>query len=1723
MDRIKKVQKRTGEIIGFDQTRIQEAIFKALTATGEGNGNRAKKLSDKVVQILNRRFKKDEIPHVEQIQDVVEEVLILEGLVETAKAYILYREQRRKIREAVRVTEEAVERVDQYLEQLDWEVKENANMAFSLQGLNHYATSHVIRKYWLNKIYPKEIREAHESGDLHLDKLDTLGVYCSGWDLYDLLLRGFGGVPGKLSSKPPKHLESALGQAVNFIFTLAGEVAGAVSFSVAPKETIIIKDQKENISIRRIGEFCDSFIEEDLRKEGEIEYVPIEDKSFFTLSFNSEGKVEWKKIKKVIRHRITDPLRLLRTNKGHLHISESHSVYSLQKHYYLGERALETFDFINQRGTVSSKAFREYYESKSGCGVSYKKMIGHLKAKELIEVDDSKRIPGGYVNLIPKAKNGLVLYPTKELLSSKEVKSKNVPSNVVILNKIELPENKKLNLFELISSDEYLASKFVVILPRKIINEIKKEIKKKTSLRAVSLGLKKDHSYVWSLLNLGIIDFTIYQEFVKIHPKKVMLKAKRARDGGIPFILEGRFLENFLKLIAWYISEGNNITNFQIAISQTHPKRQKEIEKLLRETKEITYFIQEKEDGGKKYVIGGTLGALINHLCGKYAPNKRIPSFVFSLSKRLKEVFIQELLKGDGYEKEVGQAYTTTSNLLTTGLNLLLTSLEKRVSIKTRYEENFEKKKTKYWTRYDIIIHQNKETILPFGDLASAVVLDNKPFLSESSYEYDLSVEENENFLGGVGLFGLHNSNFDTLLAPFIRYDRLNYPQVKQALQEFLFNMATPTRVGFQCISEDTEILTPKGWKRYDEIKEDDEIKTLNLQTKEIENKKVKFVFKRKYKGIMYHLKGKSHDQLISPEHRVVRKIGNLFQIQPIEEILKLNPSVSIPIVSQERRIEIETLLAKDIKKINYQGIIWCPHTEAGTIIARRKGKVFITGNCPFSNITLDLKPSPVFAKQPVIIGGLPQKETYQEFEEEMKIFNKAFYEVMLEGDKDGRSFHFPIPTINITKDFPWDEPAFDGIFEASAKYGTNYFANYINSEMKPEEARAMCFPGYTKVIYKEGKHSRYQRTTIRNLVNSWNPKKDFHLLINGKWVKITDVFKLKNSSGKIIKVTLKNGEVIKMTPDHPTMIVEDEKLKQVSAKDLKIGDIIPIAKQGYQGKLGDFELGRWLGLYISEGGITKENTVYFSINYNEKELREFIKKIAEERFAFPVRVTKDPRWNTIQVWVKSKSAVEWIRRFCSGDKAPEKRILASCYGMSREFRLGVLVGIFQGDGYERDVELNTTNRKLRDDVADLARSVGINYTKRVNPNNTKGERTFTSYVLRLCRDSLKELAPYFKNIKVSTSSIFKDFGDFYGIKIKSIKIQNYHASVYDFEVDSKEHLFQLANGVITHNCCRLKLDLRELYNRGGGGLFGSGANTGSVSVITINLPRIGYLSKTKKEFFERLAKVMDLAKEVLEIKRKVLENFIEKGLYPYSKVYLLGVKKMRGEYYGNHFSTIGLIGMNEALLNFLGDNIASKRGRRFALEVLDFMRERLVKYQKETGNIYNLEQTPAESTSYRLALKDKERYPDIITAGTKKVPYYTNSTQLPVNYTDDIFEALKLQDELTCKYTGGSIFHIFLGERVSDIQTVKSLIKKIFENFKLPYITLTPNFSICPSHGYLEGEHFECPKCTIKQPCEVYSRICGYLRPLAQWNIGKQQEFKERKEFKIPKTSALK
>jgi ribonucleoside-triphosphate reductase (formate) len=317
--------------------------------------------------------------------------------------------------------------------------------------------------------------------------------------------------------------------------------------------------------------------------------------------------------------------------------------------------------------------------------------------------------------------------------------------------------------------------------------------------------------------------------------------------------------------------------------------------------------------------------------------------------------------------------------------------------------------------------------------------------------------------------------------------------------------------------------------------------------------------------------------------------------------------------------------------------------------------------------------------------------------------------------------------------------------------------------------------------------------------------------------------------------------------------------------------------------------------------------------------------------------------------------------------------------------------------------------------------------------------------------------------------------------------------------------------------CCRLRIDNRELRKRGGG-FFGANPLTGSIGVVTLNMPRLGYLSKDEDDFFQRLEKVMETAKESLGIKRKVLESFTESGLYPYSRRYLRNVKEGYGKYWKNHFSTIGLVGINEAVVNLLGVNIAAKDGKDFAVKTIGFMRKKLVRFQEETGDIYNLEATPAEGTAYRLARIDKRKHPQIMVANERLVqlqhaePFYTNSSQLPVDFEGDLFEALEHQESLQTLYTGGTVFHIFLGERLPSWQSAAELIKKVSWNSRLPYFTLTPTFSVCSSHGYMSGEHRKCPLCGAQ--CEVYSRVVGYLRPVDQWNDGKQAEFAVRKTF---------
>ena len=583
----------------------------------------------------------------------------------------------------------------------------------------------------------------------------------------------------------------------------------------------------------------------------------------------------------------------------------------------------------------------------------------------------------------------------------------------------------------------------------------------------------------------------------------------------------------------------------------------------------------------------------------------------------------------------------------------------------------------------------------------------------------------------------------------------------------------------------------------------------------------------------------------------------------------------------------------------------------------RKDNCVYISGQtqAPFSNITLDWVVPNDLVNLNAIVGGKEMDFTYGECQKEMDMINKAFIEVMIEGDANGRGFQYPIPTYSITRDFNWDETENNKLlFEMTAKYGTPYFSNYINSDMEPSDVRSMC----------------------------------------------------------------------PLTPD--TLVVVKTELDGVIVD--AIGNVFSAAEQN--------------------------GTVY-------------------------------------DVW----TGAGWAK--------------------------GRPVQMPKTDVYEIKCD-NGCYIKM-----------GKNHLQPTRDNGT----------LHADELAVGMWLPFSKNAYDETNV---DEGRAYS-EIKSIaKVDCVGNCLYCFEIDNEDHLFALANGLITHNC-RLRLDLRELRKKSGG-FFGSGESTGSIGVVTINLPRIAYLATSEADFYEQLDHLMDVAARSLHTKRTFITALLEQGLYPYTKRYLGN--------FDNHFSTIGLIGMNEVGLNakWLRSDLTDVNVQRFAKDVLNHMRERLSDYQEKYGDLYNLEATPAESTTYRFAKHDKERYPDIITANMKGTPYYTNSSHLPVGYTEDVFSALDIQDELQTLYTSGTVFHAFLGEKLPDWKAAANLVRKIAENYKLPYYTMSPTYSVCKEHGYLVGEHFACPHCGEKT--EVYSRITGYYRPVQNWNDGKAQEYKDRKVYDI-------
>ena len=766
-----------------------------------------------------------------------------------------------------------------------------------------------------------------------------------------------------------------------------------------------------------------------------------------------------------------------------------------------------------------------------------------------------------------------------------------------------------------------------------------------------------------------------------------------------------------------------------------------------------------------------------------------------------------------------------------------------------------------------------------------------------------------------------------------------------------------------------------------------------------------------------------------------------------------------------------------------------------------------------FSNLSFDLTPPKHLLDEFVVVGAEYLDYTYGDCQKEMDMLNRAFCEIMLEGDANGKPHSYPIPTYNIHDRFDWDNPNNELLWEMTGKYGTPYFTNYINSDMDPSDAMSMAILGSQRVIYVN-ENGRVSVNEIRHLVNNWIKASDdrkprYKILMNGTFVDIIDMFTVPyDKYPSYVQVNMMNGISQNFSMDHKCPVIRNGEYIEVKSQDLLAGDNFLISKKGFEaGNIGDFDSGKILGYYLGEGWKHEKSALRFSININRKDIVEEISTFFRS-FACEIIVEEQPEVGIYKVHVLGKQSVSFIEQYISGETAKTKRLSPKIWNTSLKFREGLVDGLYNTDGHKETKNLfHTTNKELCGDLVELCNSIGRITKYRVNDKNTRYFKedksdleTFTSYVL---------------SFKEDCETIVLGDEEFALMPIKSLEFPNSKSDVvYNFTVDTPEHLYELPNGIITHQCCRLRIDLRELRKRGGG-LFGSGEKTGSIGVVTINLPRLAFLSNrlypankdsAKKHFYHLLEEYMNLAKDSLVVKRKFLLEQLERGLLPAFKEYVGTLD--------NHFSTIGLVGMNEMCINLLGCGIKSKAGHKFALEVLDFMREKIADYQEETGDLFNLEATPAESCAYRLAKVDVAEFGDkIYTKGNQdgQAPYYTNSCHLPVDEVEDIMQLVTHQEELQEKFTGGTVVHLYMDSSIPG-ETAKKIVRTVCERTRIPYVSISPVYSICPEHKFIHGYNPECPYCG--KPTEQYQRITGYIRQISKFNVGKKAEFADRAQL---------
>jgi ribonucleoside-triphosphate reductase len=752
----------------------------------------------------------------------------------------------------------------------------------------------------------------------------------------------------------------------------------------------------------------------------------------------------------------------------------------------------------------------------------------------------------------------------------------------------------------------------------------------------------------------------------------------------------------------------------------------------------------------------------------------------------------------------------------------------------------------------------------------------------------------------------------------------------------------------------------------------------------------------------------------------------------------------------------------------------------------------------PFTNLTFDLKCPDHMKNEPVIIGGAPTEKTYGELQEEMDMVNLAFLDVMLAGDKDGNPHTFPIPTYAITKDFNWDCPVTDKLFELTSKFGLPYFMSYIGSGLDPASVRSMCcLTGDTKIISKSSKGVNYAAIKELDRTN------DIKVLINGEFEPATW---FKTTCDHIYEISFANGQSVKFSPDHPCITRRGE----VRAEDITDDDWMPFSLVGYEGEGGSYDLGKFIGLYIAEGS-HGDHGIVFSLNSSRSDLIDFVMKFASDYFGAYSVISEcisplSGKRTCVNVRIYSATIENLINEYVKGNNALDKHLSSKIFKMSRKFRQGVFDGEFLGDGSSRQ-RICTVSSQLAEDFCCLISSLGSVAGVTVdNRDSSCG---------KLSDNPLYLVRPYNVNgTRTKYKDVYEIDGDQIWIKVKNIDFTIADRSVYDFEMDTEDHIFQLANGLITHNC-RLSMDLTEVVEASKGGLWNSGVDTGSLSVTTINLAQLGYLARKHAEtengmteyFYDHLDILLDAARDHHVWKREKINEGFEMGLMPFTQSYLPN--------FNSFFSTIGVVGANEMCLNMW--NTPIYECVEFVDEILSHIHKYVRNLTKEYGYPWNLEETPAEGCSHSLAIKDRAKYPDIITQGHGDGVFYTNSSHIYVGDEVGLGDTLRVQEKFKRHYNGGTLQHIFCGESSPNPGGAKDLIRNICTNTTIPYLALTRAYAVCKRCGVISDISGTCPTC--EGGTTVFDRVTGFYRPVKSWGVGKQQEFKDRKRFCIGNT----